>query len=169
MMNSKVNSRIQLLFVLVAAAGLLLTAGCGDHDNPVEGSHEEHLEAFGVRVYDGTTLVSEAHGTTVTGSFEITDGDTSEWLSIEFLNDEGEWYNPAEHIGEHEEEYGLLVEPGGSVAEVIHGDHEPEKEWQFRLAGIAEGEGTLRIKTQHEGHDDYVSPLFDVTVSSPAP
>jgi len=163
----------QRFFVYMFILGFaLVSAGCGA-DNPLDDSNtdEHHLEAFGVQVYDGTDLLVEADGTDVTGSFAVTVGDTTDWLSILFLGEDGEWYDPEEKLAEEENgeeevhEVSLAITTSDDEIVVVAGDHESGTEWQFRVVGVSAGEAALRVTTLHGDHEDYVSPEFAVTVT----
>lgn len=158
--------RSKAVLLVLWAVVLVVMVGCGD-DNPVADEHATHLEAFGVRVYDGDSLLAEADGVDVTGSFGVAVGDTTAWLTLEFLDDEGAWYDPESRVHLEEGEtspFALSVEESGSNVAVVMGTHDDGTEWQFRLAGVAVGDDAIRVKTLHEGHDDYVSPEMTVTV-----
>lgn len=151
----------------LALAFTALVIGCGD-DNPVDdNAHEHHLEAFGVRLYDGDNLLVEADGVDVTGAIDLAVGDTTSWLSIQFKDEDGEWYAPAEHIEEGEEDVFVLdAEVTGDHAEALVGSYDDGTEWTVRFAGLGEGNDVFRVMTIHEGHEDYVSPELTLNVGA---
>ena len=52
-------------------------------------------------------------------------------------------------------------------AEVEH--HAEDGAWAFHIAGLAEGETTIRIKINHGGHVDFVSGEIEIHVSEDGP
>ena len=155
--SSPFVKRLALLAIAVVATGLV---GCSDDDEHAE---EEHLDATGsALVLDGDTLVKAMSGdlADVSGQVSLTLGDTLGPCQVLFLSDEGAWFIPVEEGEEHEEhEHGLEIRSTGGFSGF--GDAET---WQVWFVPSAAGTGNFRLAVLHEGHDDYVSPLFPVQV-----
>lgn len=162
-------------FALVLVAFVLVFAGCSEDDNPAGSNDEEenHLEAVGVRVLDadGTVLV-EADGTEVSGEIHIHEGESTDFLTVLFLDpDTGDWYDPEDREGEHEEgeehHHELVVTAtDGEIVSATMADDIPDAatEWGFVLDGLEHGETTIRVQIYHEDHPDYTSPQLPVHV-----
>lgn len=156
--------RVSLRVLLVSMAlGLATLAGCEDDDD--DHAEEEHLDAVGsALVFGADTLVRATSGDAadVSGMVNLMVGDTLGPCQVLFLNDSGAWFIPEhEHEHEEEEEHGLEVRSSGGFSGF--GDAET---WQVWFVPTAAGTGTFRLAVTHEGHDDYISPQFPVTVTS---
>lgn len=160
-------------FAVVLMLGLLFVAGCSEDDNPADSSGEEnHLEAVGVRILDGDGMVvAEADGTELTGSITLGEGLAS-FYSVHFLDpDSGEWFDPEEREGGHEEgeehTHELVVTATSTdIALITMGEDltDAPTEWGFQLTAGSVGETTIRVEIYHEDHPDYSSPLIPVVV-----
>ncbi len=175
------TTRFSLLAALLPLFALLLIlpACSDDDDNPVDAGETEHLEAFGVRLLLGETVLVTADGSDVTGTLELTAGVTTDLITVEFLDEDGDWFDPAdedhdheaapaEEDHDHEHELALVIADNGVATFTLGEDiDDAPSHWSLTLTGVAAGETTLTVKILHEGHDDYVSPEFTVTVVEP--
>lgn len=152
---------VRALLVCSVLALAAFTA-CEDDDDHAE---EEHLDAVGSALVMGTdTLVRATSGdaSDVSGQLNLVVGDTLGPCQVIFLNDSGAWFIPVEeHEHEGEEEHGLEVRSSGGFT----GFGDPET-WQVWFVGTAAGTSSFRLAVIHEGHDDYVSPLFPAAVTA---
>ena len=142
----------------------LFMASCGDEDNPVEpDSHDDHAEAFGLIVRDSGTEIVRVESGQVTGEIEVGHGKETALLSVRFIAEDGDLFTPDEN-----DEYSLGWEIADeSIAEVDQ--HAEDGAWNFHILGLEEGETTIRIKINHEGHTDFVSPEIEIHVSEDGP
>ncbi|MCB2213130.1 hypothetical protein KQI52_13535 [bacterium] len=173
------TTRFSLLAALLPLFALLLIlpACSEDDDNPVDAGETEHTEAFGARLLLGETVLAEADGSEVTGSLELTAGVTTELITVQFLDEDGDWFDPADHDHEaapaeenedHDSELALVI-ADTDIATFTLGEDiaEATTHWSLTLTGVDAGATTLTVKILHEGHDDYVSPTFPITVVEP--
>ena len=141
----------------------LFMASCGDDDNPVDSEQEEHAEAVGLIVGDSGEEIVRVESGQVTGEIEVGHGKETALLSVRFIAEDGDLFTPDE-----DEEYALDWEIADeSIAEVEH--HAEDGAWAFHILGLEEGETTIRIKINHEGHADFVSPEIEIHVSEDGP
>ena len=141
----------------------LFVASCGDDDNPVDSEQEEHAEAVGLIVRDSGEEIVRVESGQVTGEIEVGHGKETALLSVRFIAEDGDLFTPDE-----DEEYALDWEIADeSIAEVEH--HAEDGAWAFHILGLEEGETTIRIKINHEGHADFVSPEIEIHVSEDGP
>ena len=141
----------------------LFVASCGDDDNPVDSEQEEHADAVGLIVRDSGEEIVRVESGQVTGEIEVGHGKETALLSVRFIAEDGDLFTPDE-----DEEYALDWEIADeSIAEVEH--HAEDGAWAFHILGLEEGETTIRIKINHEGHADFVSPEIEIHVSEDGP
>ena len=142
----------------------LFMASCGDDDNPVDPDHhDEHAEAIGLIVRDSGTEIVRVESGDVTGEIEVGHGKETALLSVRFIAEDGDLFTPDE-----DEDYALGWEIADeSIAEVDQ--HAEDGAWNFHILGLEEGETTIRIKINHEGHVDFVSPEIEIHVSEGGP
>ena len=148
--------RLPLLFTISA---LLLLAGC---NNPLDNDdHEHHEHAEGaVLTMNGAEIVRIEEGVVQSGQIEVTEGEETPLITIYFLNDEGETFQP------DETEYSLRWEDiDQSVAEVEQ--HDQDGAWRFHIHGVAQGTTSVRFLLWHndEDHEDYETPLITISVT----
>ncbi len=146
--------------ILFSIITILFFTACSDDSNPVD-THEsdhDHAEAAGLIVSLGDQeLVSYKEGT-VTGSFAITTGQTTDKLTIQFIAEDGDIFTPE---GDH---YAFVWEVGNTaVANILQEDSYGK--WEFAISAIAAGQTTVIFKIFHEDHADFVSPEISITVA----
>ncbi len=136
----------------------LFIAGCGDDDNPVDTHEEEHAEAVGLIVLDSGSEIVRVESDQVTGEIEVGHGRETALLSVRFIAEDGDLFTPDEGDG-----FALdweIADEG--IAEVEH--HAEDGAWAFHIIGLEEGQTTIRIKINHGGHADFVSPEIEIHV-----
>ena len=156
-MLRKIESLTLLVFVL-------FMAGCGD-DNPVDPdpTDEVHAEAIGLIVRTGGQEIVRYENGQVEGQIDVGHGKETPLLSVRFIAEDGVLFTPDE-----DDDFSLGWEIADeSIAEVEH--HAEDGAWAFHILGLEEGETTIRIKINHEGHADFVSPEIEIHVSEGGP
>ena len=155
---------LRIISTASSLLAILLFAGCGDDDNPVD-PHEwdDHAEAFGLVILSsGEELVRQESGK-VEGEIEVGHGLETALLTVRFIAEDGDRFVPDADDG-----YALDWEIGDeSIAEVEH--HEEDGPWSFHIAGLEEGETTLVIKLNHNDHADFVSKDIEIHVEEGGP
>ena len=133
-------------------------------NTPVDTEHEEeHAEAIGLIVRDSDTEIFRVESGQVTGEIEVGHGLKTALLSVRFIAEDGDLFTPDEDDG-----YALDWEIADeSIAEVEY--HADNNAWAFHIIGLAEGQTTIRIKVNHEGHADFVSPEIEIHVEENGP
>ena len=148
--------------VLVLLLGLIL-AGCGDDDNPVDAHEGDHAEAGGLIVRASGAEIVRYEGGQTSGEIEVVHGKETALLSVHFIAEDGDLFTP-------DPDDGLALDweiADESIAEVEY--HVEDGAWAFHIVGLAEGQTTIRIKLNHEGHADFVSPGIEIHVSEDGP
>ena len=142
----------------------LFVASCGDDDNPVEPDyHDDHAEAIGLIVRDSGTEIVRVESGQVTGDIEVGHGTETALLAVRFIAEDGDLFTPDE-----DDDFSLGWKIADeSIAEVEH--HAEDGAWAFHILGLEEGQTTIRIKINHEGHADFVSPEIEIHVSEDGP
>ena len=78
------------IILVISTVPIIFISGCSD-SNPVE-SEEEHFEAIGLFILSGNDTIAKYEDLIVSGIIEVAENDTSEILSIKFIEEDG-------HIG----------------------------------------------------------------------
>ncbi len=133
-------------------------------NTPVDTEHEEeHAEAIGLIVRDSGTEIVRVESGQVTGEIEVGHGLKTALLSVRFIAEDGDLFTPDE-----DDDYALDWEiTDESIADVEH--HAENNAWAFHIIGLAEGQTTIRIKINHGGHADFVSPEIEIHVEESGP
>ena len=135
--------------------------GCGDDPEPVAEMPEP--EAIGLIVRDSGVEIVRVESGQVAGEIEVGHGKETALLSVRFITEDGDLFTPDEA-----DDFSLGWEIADeSIAEVDQ--HAEDGAWNFHIVGLEEGETTIRIKINHEGHADFVSPEVEIHVSEDGP
>lgn len=159
----------KLLSLFALACAFAFFIGCSDdNDNPA-GDDSDHAEAFGCILILGTDTLATADTSAVTGSITLSVNDTLGPVEVWFLNEDGELFRPEheEAVPLDQEGHELDIRVGNSTIASARLGHDisEELEWAFYLDGLSAGETTLRVVILHEGHDDFTSAQFSLTVT----
>ncbi|RNC85622.1 MAG: hypothetical protein ED557_02285 [Balneola sp.] len=156
MKHSFINSaKTALLFLLVS--GLLVA--CSNSTS----SEEEHSDPEGFRLkMNGETVVEQLPGGTLTGEFELEPEEETALITIFFLDDDGDEFQP----DEPEYSLGAVFEDEG-IAEFEQ--HEEDGVWSFHIHAEAEGITDLTLQLMHNGHSDFNTQAIHVHVEAASP
>jgi hypothetical protein len=145
-----------LVFVKIAVlvlGGVLLLSSC-------KKSSHDHIDAFGMVIFDNNVQVAIQQGGTVSytnGShILLEEGQVTSPMTVRFIDQNGDF------IVIEDDDYFLRIQNSNPVAvnaPLIEGEI-----WQFRLAGLNEGESQLRFELMHVNHADFRSLPFIVVV-----
>lgn len=149
-----------LLTLLLLAASV---AACGD--NPVDGDEEEHSDVDGLRlILDGVEVYRVLDGQVSCQQepcgIDVTEGDETALITIEFLDDGGDEV----HADDLEGEFSLGYEIADSdIAEVEQ--HAEDGPWAFHVVGLQAGETKMQLELRHgdvsDEHGDFRTPPLD--------
>ena len=155
--------KIMAFSVVVCA---LMLSGCGDDDNPVKDDHEgEHAEAVGFIIRNSGVEIVRSEGVVdeLSRVTEVGHQKETPLLSVRFIDEDGELFTPHSDDG-----FALDWEIADeSIAEIEQ--HEEDGAWAFHVAGLTEGQTTLTLKLNHEGHADFVSLPIEIHVEEGGP
>lgn len=146
----------QLFFVKLIAVllfGTLVLTSC-------KKSGHDHIDAFGMVIFEGDTQVAIQQGGTVSytnGShISLEEGQVTSVMTVRFLDADGDF------IVIEDADYFLRIQNSNPVA--VNAPLVEGQAWQFRLAGLNEGESQLRFELMHVNHADFRSQPFIVVV-----
>jgi len=146
--------RFRLTLLIFTA---LFAAACSE-DNPVQPDDTDHghAEAEGaVLSMKGSTVVRVDSGI-VTGEISVLQKQTSDLISVRFINEQRELFTPA---GEHHLMALEIADTTVATTRIESGE-----KWVFRLTGKTSGQTTLVLKLMHGDHADFRTPPVTVLV-----
>lgn len=151
------KTRHTLLLTTTFLLMISLIAGC----NPTGSEEELHDEPFGLVLLTGGVTLAEQRDGVVTyasgSSLSVPAGDETPLITLRFLDEDGDRFTP------DEPEYELDWAIGNSDVLGVH-QHEEEGKWNFHLEGEQAGTTSIRFFLMHDGHSDFESLNFNVTV-----
>lgn len=115
-------------------------------------------EPVGLRLSyeDGSGIIFSASGAAVTGSFEIRKDSLSEHIKIEFVDENGRYFQPEYPL----HTLGISI-TDGNIIEVLPEAGEP---WVIKIRGKNAGAASFRLKVLVGSEEEYISPALPVTV-----
>lgn len=143
------------LLVTLTAVLFTLTA-CS---NPASSEEEEHHEEpVGAVLTMNGQEVARYDSEGVTGGIEVSEGEETTLITIWFLADDGDLFQP------DEPEYSLKWEGiDTSIADVEQ--HDEDGKWSFHIHGEAQGSTSVTFQLDHNGHADLETEAIPVTVN----
>lgn len=155
MKNFKILSTIKFLFTLVLLVSI--TAACS---NSTSGNEEEHPEPEGfVLKMNGQIIVEQLPDQSVTGEFQLTANDTTDLVTIFFLDHDSNEFQPEE--AENSLDYEFDNEGIANFEQ-----NAEDGKWSFLIHAEAEGTTNLRLKLMHNGHEDFTTQYFPINVTA---
>ena len=149
-------------FIYAAKAALytilIATTFVACSNSTSSGDDHEHEDAEGIRLkMNGQTVVEQLPGESLTGEFELDEGDETALITVYFLDDDGDEFQP------EDEEYSLNVvfEDEGIVE---FEQHDEDGKWSFHLHAESEGITGMTIQLFHNTHSDFDSQEIHVHV-----
>ncbi|NBC03960.1 MAG: hypothetical protein GVY20_09685 [Bacteroidetes bacterium] len=137
----------------------IIAISCSNSTSSEEEDHE-HEEAAGFRLMlNGSAVVEQLPGEDPTGEFELTPGEETDLITIFFLAEDGDEFQP------EEDEYSLGYEfDDEGIAEFEQ--HAEDGRWSFHLHAESEGITNMRLKLMHNDHSDFTSRDVHVHVEA---
>lgn len=106
---------------------------------------------------NGAVIVEQLPGQDLTGEFELEPGEETDLISIFFLADDGDEFQP------DEDEFSLGYEfDDEGIAEFEQ--HDEDGKWSFHLHAEEEGITEMRLMLMHNDHSDFTSRDIHVHV-----
>lgn len=154
MKTSFIHAAKTALFLLVVTG---LFAACS---NSTSSEDDEHSEPAGfVLKMNGQNVVTQSPGGTLTGEFELEVGEETPLITIFFLDEDGDEFQP----DEPENSLGAEFEDDG-IAEFEQ--HAEDGKWSFHIHAEAEGITDLTLMLMHNGHSDFDTQEIHVHVEA---
>jgi len=154
-MFSILKKKMTILFII---SFIVAFTACSS-DDPVA-PHEEHFEAIGTVIYDGTgaEIFRILRGVTNDTLFAKV-GVLSDHYDVKFINDDEQVVNPPD---DDDLSMGIdITDPN-----LLEIEQDEPGEFEFHLMGVAEGLTTIEIKILHGNHADYRSGLIPVKITN---
>ncbi|MDZ7773624.1 MAG: hypothetical protein U5K31_12930 [Balneolaceae bacterium] len=151
-MKFSTNNRITLTVLVL----LTTVAACS---NPADSEEEHHEEPVGaVLMLNGEEIARYENGQ-VTGGITLNEGEETALISIFFLSEDGDQFQP------DEPEYSLNFDvEDPTVAEVEQ--HDEDGKWRFHVHGEAAGTTSIVFSLYHNNHSDFDTDDIPVEVNS---
>ncbi len=147
---------------LALLCAVLAAAFVSCSDNPADTPSGDHIEAFGLVIYNSGEEIVRYQNGVVTGEIEVAAGEDTPLLSVRFLDENGAIIGTDKVSGS---EHSLKWAVGNTdVAEVEH--HDDDGKWNLHISGKQEGETTLKIILNHNDHADFTSKEIPVHVQA---
>ena len=142
---------------LLLVTGLFISC-----DNSTGDDHDDHSEPAGfVLKMNGADIITQLPGGTLTGEFELEPGEETALITIFFLDEDGDEFQP------DEPEYSLGAEfEDEGIAEFEQ--HAEDGKWSFHIHAEAEGITDMVLMLMHNGHSDFNSQDIHVHVEAAA-
>lgn len=143
--------------LLITLVAILITASACN--NPASSDEEEHHEEpVGVVLMMNGQEIARYNEDGVTGQIEVEAGAETTLISIFFLTDDGDEFQP------DEPEFSLnWKDIDTSIADVEQ--HDEDGKWSFHIHGEAAGNTSVVFQLFHEGHSDFDTQPIPVVVN----
>ncbi len=141
---------------LLLVTGLFISC-----DNATGDDHDDdHAEPAGfVLKMNGADVITQLPGGNVTGEFELEPGEETPLITIYFLAEDGDEFQP------DEPEFSLAAEfETDGIAEFEQ--HEEDGKWSFHIHAEAEGITDMTLMLMHNGHSDFNTQGIHVHVEA---
>lgn len=147
--------------LLIALGAVLFTAiSCSNPASSDDDDHDHHEEPVGAVLTMNGQEVASYEGETgeVTGGIEVNAGEETTLITLWFVADDGDQYQP------DEPEYSLnWKDIDTAIADVEQ--HDEDGKWSFHIHGEAAGTTSVVFQLFHDGHSDFDTAAIPVTVN----
>jgi len=141
--------------ILVLIASLVTLSAC---NNPASSEEEEHPDPVGAVLKMNGQEIARYDESGVTGQIEVNAGEETTLISIFFLADDGDEFQP------DEPELSLnWRDIDTAVADVEQ--HTEDGTWSFHIHGEAQGNTSVVFQLFHDGHSDFDTQPIPVVVN----
>ncbi|MTI86388.1 MAG: hypothetical protein FH748_00310 [Balneolaceae bacterium] len=153
MKNYTLFSAVKTAFVL---SFVLFTISSCSNSTANEEEEEIHAEGFVLKM-NGQNVIEQLPGQEISGQFNLTVGQETDLITIYFIDDEGDQFQP------EEDEVSLSSQFSTSgVAEFEQ--HAEDGTWSFHLHGESGGSTQLTLKLLHGDHSDFTTKPIPINV-----
>lgn len=141
-----------LAFFLVA---FVILAGCGDNPADHDDDHEEHAEAEGIQILNGSTVLYQVLEGEVTCDaapcgVSVAAGQSLSGLEVAFIDHDGDEI----HAEDLDDEFDLSFSVVNTATAVV----EQNGRFGINVRGVAAGTTRMQVQLNHNGHADLTSP-----------
>ncbi len=155
MKTSFIHAAKTALFLLLVTG---LFAACDNSTSADDDDHHEEPAGFVLKM-NGQDVVTQLPGGDVSGEFELEPGEETALITIFFLAEDGDEFQP----DEPEFSLGAEFEDAG-IAEFEQ--HEEDGKWSFHIHAEAEGITDMTLMLMHNGHSDFDTQGIHVHVEA---
>lgn len=154
-MKLSLNDFNKTLFTILLSLAVLATA-C---NNPAgDDDEEEHHEPVGAVLKMNGDEIARYEDGEVTGQIEVNSGEETALITIYFLAEDGDEFQP------DEPENSLSWKNiDGAIAEVEQ--HDEDGKWSFHIHGVETGETSVVFQLFHDDHSDFDTGSFSIIVN----
>ena len=146
-------STITLLLALIAS--LVTLSAC---NNPASSEEENHEEPVGIVLKMNGQEIVRYDENGVTGEIEVAVGEETTLISLYFLAEDGDEFQP------DEPEYSLQWKDiNTAIADVEQ--HSEDGKWAFHIYGEAQGNTSVVFQLFHDDHSDFDTQPIPVVVN----
>lgn len=148
---------IKTLLVTLTAVLFTLTA-CSNPASSDGDDHDHHEEPVGAVLTMNGQEIARYDSEGVTGGIEVSEGEETTLITIWFLADDGDLFQP------DDPEFSLnWKDIDTAVADVEQ--HDEDGKWSFHIHGEAQGNTSVVFQLFHDGHSDFDTQPIPVTVN----
>lgn len=144
---------------LVLLLSLIAIGANSCSDNPATPT-QEHVEVFGVVIYNSGAEIVRYEKGVVTGEFDVAEGDDTPLLNVRFLDEQGNII-PTDKVADKAFSLRWTV-ANTAIADVEQ--HADDGKWNFHIAGKKEGSTSIKIQLFHNDHADFTSKEIPIHV-----
>lgn len=156
-MNPYNDLSIKTLFLAITA--LLFTAvSCSNPASSDDDDHDHHEEPIAAVLTMNGMEIARYDANGVTGGIEVNAGEETTLITIWFVSDDGDQFQP------DEPEYSLgWKDIDTGIAEVEQ--HDEDGKWSFHIHGEAQGSTSVVFQLFHDDHSDFDTLPIPITVN----